>query len=467
MLRRCANQRFMVAVAVGLALGNTDCGSSGPPEAPRNLTYSTNPAVYTLGVAIEANTPSSSGGAVDSYSVTPPLPAGLSINTSTGVITGTPTAVTAPENYTVTASNSGGSTTASLQVTVRAPLPGPELYDSATGTFAATGSLATPREHGHSATLLPSGKVLIAGGSNEHSGSLASAELYDPATGTFTATGSLGTARGGHTATLLPSGKVLIAGGSNFPPGALASSLASAELYDPGTGTFTRTGDLTTAREGHTATLLPSGKVLIAGGFNSATGYYLASAELYDPGTGTFTATGSMATARGYYHSATLLVSGKVLIAGGFYLDLNLASAELYDPVTETFAPTADLATGRGAHTATLLPNGKVLIVGGIGVGPVVLATAELYDAATAVFTATGDLAMGRGDHTATLLPSGKVLIAGGVRYWFANYLAKAELYDPATGDFTLTGNLATGRVYHTATLLPDGRVLIAGGISG
>jgi len=179
-------------------------------------------------------------------------------------------------------------------------------------------------------TLLPGGKVLIAGGEGNLVGLLASGELYDPVAGTFTSTGSLATARYQHTATLLSSGKVLIAGGliEYF------ETLASAEMYDPATGTFTGTGSLTTARFAHTATPLPSGEVLIAGGLaGPAISALLASAELYDPAAGTFTTTGSLATARGR-HTETLLPNGKVLIVGGagtsgtsyFYL----ASAELY-----------------------------------------------------------------------------------------------------------------------------------------
>ena len=131
--------------------------------------------------------------------------------------------------------------------------------------------------------------------------------LIDPS---WVPTGSLGTARSRHTATLLPNGKVLVAGGNNG-----GAALSSAELYDPATGTWTATGSLGTARDRHTATLLPSGKVLVAGGFNELDGF-LSSAELYDPASGTWTATGNLGTARAY-HTATLLPNGKVLVAGG------------------------------------------------------------------------------------------------------------------------------------------------------
>src|ERR1041385_641288 len=176
--------------------------------------------------------------------------------------------------------------------------------------------------------------------------------------GTWAATGSLGTARTLHTATLLPNGKVLVAGGNNY-----SGILGSAELYDPASGTWAATGSLGTARVFHTATLLPSGKVLVAGGAHSSG--YLSSAELYDPGTGTWAATGSLGTAR-EFHTATLLPSGKVLVAGGGGTDgLPLPSAELYDPASGTWTTTGSLATGRFLHTETLLPNGKVLVTGG------------------------------------------------------------------------------------------------------
>jgi uncharacterized repeat protein (TIGR01451 family) len=204
---------------------------------------------------------------------------------------------------------------------------------------------------------------------------LSSAERYDPATNAWSTAGSLATAREYHSATLLPSGKVLVVGGNSAST--LGTALSSAELYDPSTNTWSAAGALSVRRTGHTATLLPSGKVLVAGGYTGTS--TAASAELYDPSTNAWSAAGTMAASRIWY-TATLLPSGKVLVAGGFDGSLSAVnSAEIYDPVTNAWSTAGTLAAARAVQTATPLPSGKVLIAGGEA-SSVRFASVELFE---------------------------------------------------------------------------------------
>jgi N-acetylneuraminic acid mutarotase len=339
---------------------------------------------------------------------------------------------------------------------------------NASWTF--TGNLNQHR-WGHTATLLLNGKVLVAGGigGSDNYNILSSAELYDPTTGRWSYTGGLRTSRYLCTATLLSDGRVLITGGYTHTDPPNFGVTNTAELYDPGSGTWSPTGNLTGPRAWHTATLLRSGKVLVAGG---ATNDITSIAELWDPVTGIWTATGSLTTAR-YGHTATLLQDGNVLIAGGSDdgdLWTTLDSVELYDPVAGTWTSIDSLTTGRVLDRATLLPSGKVLASGGYTRGynspPTSLNSAELYDPATRNWSYTGSLNRARNSHTTTLLPSGQVLVAGGDDWNRRVNLTSAELYDLSTASFTITADLNTARLDHSATLLPSGKVLVAGGFN-
>jgi hypothetical protein len=270
--------------------------------------------------------------------------------------------------------------------------------------------------------------------------------------------------RAAHTATLLPDGKVLIAGGFR-EEGTSEIAIASAEIFDPVTNTFTVTSDMNEPRNGHTATLLPNGKVLLAGGWNQQG--RTATAELYDPRTGSFEYTGSlMAPRQGL--TATLLENGQVLIAGGDSArNTPQLPAEIYDPATETFAPIGNLREGRFGHTATLLTDGKVLLVGGTSGNDHILASAEIYDPETRQFTSTSDANVVRYKHTAVLLKDGNVLILGGAdqRDWNGKY-ASAEIYEVKTDTFRQISDMNRERfkLADAAVLLSDGNVLIGGG---
>jgi len=292
------------------------------------------------------------------------------------------------------------------------------------------------------ATLLPDATVLIAGGDG-----LGTAELFDPATGTSTPTGRMSSPRSLATATLLSTGQVLITGGEVYSPARLP--LATAEVYDPATGSFTAVGEMTRPRSGHMATLLRDGRVLVIGGAGDA--------DLYDPVTSTFAPTTAFSS--NVPTTTTVLPGGAVLAIGTF-------GAELFDPQTGAVTTTGPMTTSRNGHTATLLPTGKVLIAGGdtdAGVG-----SSEIYDPSSGTFAPGPSLLEARADHLAILLPSGAVLLAGGLVTTDdgcgPEETTSAELLDPALGAATVTGSMAIVRSPpFPFTALQDGGVLVLG----
>jgi hypothetical protein len=264
--------------------------------------------------------------------------------------------------------------------------------------------------------------------------------------GTFGKTGSMNVARISHTATPLSNGEVLVAGGSNSSLG--GGYLASAELYNSSMGSWTLTGSMTTAREGHQTVLLTSGEVLVAGGDTSSG--ILASAELYNPSTGAWTATGSMITARSNF-SLTLLPDGEVLAVQG-------TSAELYNPATGTWRATGSPTSSVGGPKAALLQDGQVLAI-----GESINTPSELYDPSTGTWSATGSAGTTIINTITPRLPSGEVFVTGGFQSGKRAY-STAALYDPSTGQFTPESGPCSCSGFNGAAL-QTGEVLVAGGL--
>lgn len=339
---------------------------------------------------------------------------------------------------------------------------------AASGTFALTGSLNVAR-YNQSATLLPSGEVLVAGGIgvNGNSTSLASAELYNPKTGKWTLTGNMTAGRTSFTATLLQNGEVLVAGGSDYQ----IRCYATAELYNASTGTWTLTGSMTQPRCLHSATLLSDGRVLVSGGVNSIYDTDTATvpgSEIYNPTTGTWKATASLNISRA--SAATLMLDdGEVLTAGGYNNTGNsapntyLTSAELYNPSTQVWSTTASMSVGASLPSpAALLTNGDALIA----------IDAQFYIPGSATWSATGPLpTIANGPTKAVALANGNVLGTGCVckttnpRYPCRSAsTAVADLYNFGTNTWSQTGSMNNSRFSQTMTLLSNGQVLVAGG---
>jgi len=401
----------------GAGGGGAGGGGSGGPEAPPSqpaYSYSFVAPTYVVGVAIVPNLPTVGQGKATTFTVSPALPSGLRLDAVTGVIDGTPTVTWPFTPYLVKASSPAGSMTAALGIAVRAA-----------GTFRPAAETAIPRD-GHTSTLLGNGQVLVAGGAL--TSDPANPGVYDPKSGVFT------------------------------------PAPMPAEIFDPVAGTWSPTPRMFAARWAHAATLLRDGRVLVTGGVGYETLEFwdpVASTEIFDPATGTWSPAAPMHTPR-YFHAAVALPDGRVLVSGGWAQVFSEASVEIYDPAADAWTLAPGMHAARVGHTATLLPDGRVLVVGGLGDEGWPLA-AELFDEASGGWSVTaGELGRARASHSAVALPDGRVLVACGIGPSGAE-LSAPEIFVPATGMFRASPGGGASRA-GPAVLLPDGTVLAAFG---
>jgi hypothetical protein len=479
-----------------------------PVQPPATLVYAVNPAAYVQGVAIHPNLPSTTGGVPTTYAVSPALPAGLSLSTSTGIITGTPTAVSATRNHVVTASNSAGSTTATLSITVVPPQPpGLPIIASFTATpsdvlvggsatlawiVVDATSLSISPDVGDvtgitSTTVQPATTTLYTLTATNGAGSITASVTLNvtdrPPTGLTYATNpasyTLNTPIADNVPTVTGGPATSFAVTPELPLGLVLDAVTGVISGTPTSVTpaATYTVQATNAAGSVTASV----QIAVVAGPPPVITQQPTDQAVVPPATATFgvTATGNGtlsyqwqrdgtdipgATSSTYTTPATTGADTgalfRVVVSDAFGGSVTSTTARLS---VEGFSYTGAMASARLFHTATLLADGRVLVTGG-STGSATLASAEVWDPATGVFTATGGMGTARQNHAAVLLADGKVLVAGGLNSQ-SFYLATAEVWDPSTGVFTPTnGNMLGRRMNFVASRLADGTVLVAGG---
>jgi hypothetical protein len=366
-------------------------------------------------------------------------------------------------------------------IRVTLALAGPsriELYADGGGervlidpSWTPTEALIIPRFYAATAQLA-TGEVLLAGGEGQDLAQPTLAELYDDKTNAWTPAGSIASAIQQHTMTLLPSGKVLLAGGYHIDYVLGKGQLvAGAQLYTPATKAWTSSAPMFTARSNHTATALLDGSVLVTGGTVGAGKTFTSSAELYHPGDGTWKVTAPMATTRSG-HVATRLLDGKVLVTGGQVQTggpFATGAAEIYDPASKTWKSVAPMSQARLQHATLLLADGRVLAcgkryTGEPSDGEVALGDAEIYDPVTNTWKPTAPMAYPAGGVTLTSLANGKALLT---HHENSPHKTSAQIYDPVADAWMIAKAPLVAHHVRTATRLPNDKVLLVGGSGG
>jgi N-acetylneuraminic acid mutarotase len=440
------------------------CGGGGPPPgtALQSITVAPNPFVTGVGIARQMK-------------ATGTLYDGSTVDLTQSVIWST----TQPSVATVTGGVVTGASVGATTIIAQAGMVSGSGMVSVTAKWwviaASVDSVTGPTPLPSPAALLSDGRVLIVGGDlvTASSPDLSTGlVIYDPIADAWSKAGMLQQGVSSSTATVLASGKVLIAGGD----APLGPPVPTTQLYDAVTSAVILGAPMAQSRSHHTATRLQDGRVLVTGGYpTDSHDVWSASAEIYDPDSNTWSSAGTMSSAR-IDHTATLLPNGNVLVAGGYIpvqlgsLPTGTTSVDIYNPVSNSWSSAAPMSTPRIGHTATLLPNGKVLVANGAccwyGRGfPDPSASAEVYDPVSNSWSSTGSPTTYRASHTASLLPSGEVLVAGGAGA--ENDLLSsmsAEIYDPVMNMWTPAANMNDSHVNPTATVLLNGAVLIVGG---
>jgi len=414
--------------------------------APASVSYDTPAALYVTTEPITPNAAHVTGGPASSFTIAPALPAGLSINAATGVITGTPSAIQSQATYTVTASNAAGSAQAQVKISI-----------TARGSWSAAAPIPLAR-HYSAAVKLKNGKVLVMGGISAGGGYTNQVDLYDPAMDSWTTRAPMLSIRSDASATVLADGRVLVVGGDS----SINTNLASAELYDPVADTWTATGSMSVERTRHSATLLPDGKVLVIGGYKKGgSTQFLQTAEFYDPLSGTWSLAAAPLSVPRAQHGAQLVAGGSAVLLvggiGGAGSVTQLTSAELF-PVGGSGSPTtvAGAVPAGNVYVCALLADGSVLAMVDSSTTAV-----RFTPAGDAFTTSTIASSAPRSLPTMTVLADGRVLVAGGIG------LATAEIYNPDVDTWTAAASMSTIRTRATAVLLDDGSVLAISGDSG